>query len=351
MPYIGNPPAERFTSFAYQDLTGGSGTSFTLDNAVGNPQEIEVFVNNVRQEPGVAYTVSGTALTMTGSIASTDDFYVVFQGKAIQTATHPSDRALTATDGTFTGNTSVTGSATVSGDLTVDTNTLKVDVNNNKVGINTASPGHPLTVTAGGGTTSTFSVNPSSGLTVIGTSQSSATNSDLYIDTKGTGSHIFRYNAGGAEIARFTSSGLAIGGTGAANTLDDYEEGTWTGTLIGTTSNPSTSVTATGYYVKIGEKVSCTIQFTNVNTTGAAGSARVNGLPFTSNRIWVGGNAMFYAGFNINNITGNVAPYHPGDQQVSFYQSSDSAGWGEVTHDAKSGVYLWFTVEYAVSLS
>ena len=39
---------------------------------------------------------------MTGSIATTDDFYVVFQGKAIQTATHPSDRALTATDGTFT---------------------------------------------------------------------------------------------------------------------------------------------------------------------------------------------------------------------------------------------------------
>ena len=57
MPYIGNPPAERFTSFDYQDLTGGSGTSFTLDNPVGNPQEIEVFVNNVRQEPGVAYTV------------------------------------------------------------------------------------------------------------------------------------------------------------------------------------------------------------------------------------------------------------------------------------------------------
>ena len=60
-------------------------------------QELEVFVNNVRQEPGVAYTVSGTALTMTGSIASTDDFYVVFQGKSTGTATHPAGQALTAT--------------------------------------------------------------------------------------------------------------------------------------------------------------------------------------------------------------------------------------------------------------
>ena len=165
--------------------------------------------------------------------------------------------------------------------------------------------------------------------------------------------HAVKMFTNNANVATFLSSGgLTFNGdTAVANALNDYEEGTWTGTLVGTTSNPTTSVTATGYYVKIGEKVSCTIQFTNVNTTGAAGSARVNGLPFTSNRVWVGGNVMFYAGFNIASITGNIAPYHPGDQQVSFYQSSDSAGWGEVTHDAKSGVYLWFTLEYAVSLS
>ena len=52
---------------------------------------------------------------MTGSVAASDDFYVVFQGKAIQTATHPSDRALTATDGTFTSNVSVTGNVTADG--------------------------------------------------------------------------------------------------------------------------------------------------------------------------------------------------------------------------------------------
>ena len=69
---------------------------YTLTHSVGNEQEIEVFVNNVRQEPSVAYTVSGTDLTMTGNVASTDNFYVVFQGLAQQTATHPSSMRVTS---------------------------------------------------------------------------------------------------------------------------------------------------------------------------------------------------------------------------------------------------------------
>lgn len=72
-----------------QSITGNGGTSYTLDHAVANVNEIEVFVNNVRQEPSVAYTVAGTALTMTGNVASSDDFYVVFQGKALQTVVPP----------------------------------------------------------------------------------------------------------------------------------------------------------------------------------------------------------------------------------------------------------------------
>jgi len=126
MGYIGNPPAERYSAVSYQDLTGGTGTSFTLDYAVGSANEIEVFVNNVRQEPSVAYTVAGTALTMTGTIASTDDFYVVFQSKAQQTATHPSGNNLEAVDGTFSGTVEITGnfpiwenSQTVNADYTI----------------------------------------------------------------------------------------------------------------------------------------------------------------------------------------------------------------------------------------
>ena len=86
MAYQGNPLYTAFSTINKQDLTGGTGTNFTLDYSVGSPQDIEGFVNNVRQEPGVAYTATGTSLTMTGAIIATDDFYVVFQGKAQQTA-------------------------------------------------------------------------------------------------------------------------------------------------------------------------------------------------------------------------------------------------------------------------
>ena len=113
MPYIGNQPADRFGSLAYQDLTGVTGSpvkrGFTLNQAVANEMELEVFVNNVRQEPTDAYTVSGTTLTMTGDVETTDDFYVVFQGKAIGTVTHPSNTPIVATTGPFSDNVSTTG--------------------------------------------------------------------------------------------------------------------------------------------------------------------------------------------------------------------------------------------------
>ena len=70
MGYVGNQTTTAFTSMAKQDITGNGGTGYTLDHAVANAQEIEVFVNNVEQEPGTAYTVSGTTLTMTGNVAS-----------------------------------------------------------------------------------------------------------------------------------------------------------------------------------------------------------------------------------------------------------------------------------------
>lgn len=88
MPLLGNPLAAAFSTINKQTITGnGTVGPYTLDYSAGSDQDIEVFVNNVRQEPGVAYTVAGTSLTMTGTVASSDDFYVVFQGKAQQTVT------------------------------------------------------------------------------------------------------------------------------------------------------------------------------------------------------------------------------------------------------------------------
>lgn len=129
MPYLGNILAKSFSAVSYQDLTGGSGTGFTLDYAVANANEIEVFVNNVRQEPNEAYTVSGTTMTMTGSVASTDDFYVVFQSKAQQSITLPANiTSPTTFGGGVTFNKAMQGNtqtASISADTTLDFDTYQ----------------------------------------------------------------------------------------------------------------------------------------------------------------------------------------------------------------------------------
>jgi len=89
MGYVGNQTTTAFTSMDKQDITGDGTPNYTLSHSVANANEIEVFVNNVRQEPTVAYSASGTTLTMTGNVASTDDFYVVYQGKAVGTIVPP----------------------------------------------------------------------------------------------------------------------------------------------------------------------------------------------------------------------------------------------------------------------
>ena len=100
MPFIGNTPDVNFTSFAKQDLTGVTGSpakrGYTLTHAVANANEIEVFVNNVRQEPTESYTVNGTGLTMTGDVETSDDFYIIYLGKAIQTTVTPDGSVSTA---------------------------------------------------------------------------------------------------------------------------------------------------------------------------------------------------------------------------------------------------------------
>ena len=81
MPYLGSTPNASFSTRTKQDFTAnGSTTAFTLSSAVASPNDIEVFVGNVRQEPTDAYTVNGTTLTMTAAPANGINFYVIFKG-------------------------------------------------------------------------------------------------------------------------------------------------------------------------------------------------------------------------------------------------------------------------------
>jgi hypothetical protein len=73
-----------------------------------------------------------------------------------------------------------------------------------------------------------------------------------------------------------------------ANTLDDYEEGTWTPTNNSMTVN-SGSWAATGKYTKIGRTVFITVSQTSGTVSASAGTGLIGGLPFTPAQPSVGG--------------------------------------------------------------
>ena len=96
MSTLGQKPATQHVSLQKQTITGNGGTSYTLQQSVGSALDIAVFINNTRQEPAVAYSASGTTLTMTGAVNSSDSFYVIFLGKGITTTGLPVDAVGTA---------------------------------------------------------------------------------------------------------------------------------------------------------------------------------------------------------------------------------------------------------------
>lgn len=87
MPYIGNnqlpfDPSRSLPTPRDVDRFSGNGstTAFTLSRVVNAAVDIEVFVENVQQEPLTAYDVNGTTLTFTGAPSSgTNNIYVNYR--------------------------------------------------------------------------------------------------------------------------------------------------------------------------------------------------------------------------------------------------------------------------------
>lgn len=81
------------------------------------------------------------------------------------------------------------------------------------------------------------------------------------------------------------SAGMAVGGTGSANTLDDFEEGTFEVVITGTVSGTATGQSAAGSgaaYVKIGETVFYRGYFANPSISGTMDGSLRLALPFTN---------------------------------------------------------------------
>ena len=127
------------------------------------------------------------------------------------------------------------------------------------------------------------------------------------------------YAAGGSNF-RFKdlklSGGIYLGGTGSANYLDDYEEGTWTASVNGASGNNTT-----GYYVKVGNKVN--IQYYTGAATLTNVQASISGLPFTtSNDVQCFGN--FFTVHNTS-VTDSPGGYFSRNATTGYFTGNNSA--------------------------
>jgi hypothetical protein len=145
-----------------------------------------------------------------------------------------------------------------------------------------------------------------------------------------------------------SSKGVYLGVTSAtaANLLDDYEEGTFTATLRGATE-PSTKVTSTSNYTKVGRQVTFSIDFNDANTTGYAGAIDVYGLPFASNASV---RTMCTVG-SYSLVTFDSASYVVGEigtnnTIITPQQIRSANSWTAATHSAGSGRYIWIAGTY-----
>ena len=150
----------------------------------------------------------------------------------------------------------------------------------------------------------------------------------------------------------YTSSGIVFPATqnasGDANTLDDYEEGSWTPRITDGTDTAVVGGNNEGAYTKIGRVVHLTAYITVSDltdaTTGAeVGNINISGLPFT-----VGNDHQYYGAVTVgytaglaitagHSVTGYVMTNQP-KIQVLVYDSTTGATnmtGGELTDDGE----------------
>jgi len=127
------------------------------------------------------------------------------------------------------------------------------------------------------------------------------------------------------------SGGMAVGGTGAANTLDDYEEGTYTPVLYSNGCTFSYSVQL-GSYVKIGNLVYLQFNITLSNRTGTlSNTVFMDNIPFNTknvdNSLYSGGHIGHY--FNVNLGSGTTMVYQlpaVSTNQIELKEVGDAIG-------------------------
>ena len=245
--------------------------------------------------------------------------------------------------------------AEIAGDLTVNTNNLKVDATTGRVGVGTASPQNLAHFKGTSSGENILHLDNSAGSGHGDTNNNVRVvsgNNGYWANLVIAGQQLEFKVQGGTSMLRVDSDGVKFNGdTATANALDDYEEGTWTAQMLGTSSNPSATVTAaTANYTKIGKVVWAGATFVGVDTTGASGGVVVSGMPFDSDFTVPMGNVMSQNTFNVGTNVANITPFWANSTQVWFYHTLHGSNiWGAVQHSAGTSRYLYLSLIYTTA--
>lgn len=269
---------------------------------------------------GTPATALLQAVSMT--LGWTGQLSVARGGTGVSTSTGSGNVVLSAGP-TLTGTTSI-ASVTSSGTWSLNTSGNAVTISPTTATLNLGSGQTSGLIQIGGATasgdisvgrsTGTFTVGISNGATTSGQTKtinigrngvSGSTTTITYGSSFGTthtfdGAVIFNSTVRAATTIGVGAATPAASGAGItfpatqsassdANTLDDYEEGTWTPTITTGSGTITTLGTVTGSYTKIGRQVTATVNIPI--TTNGTGAGQINAsLPFTaaSGPGWIG---------------------------------------------------------------
>jgi hypothetical protein len=411
--------AERFNGDA-------STTAFTLTRQVVSPTDIDVYVENVKQEPTVAYTVSGYTLNFTEApLTGTNNVYVIYRASATSNYAFVPDGSITYaklannirqfTVDTFTAN--GTGSTVALTEAPASANSLIVSVDGviQTAPTNYTLSGSTITFTGvpdnganvvvkhiGFRTTSTVTALQASSVTSTELADGSVTNAKIVsvantkisgnivssqitsvANTQITGNIISSQITsvantqitGNIASSQITSNPtlhgnvsvtgvIGVGGatpstSGSgitfpasqsastdANTLDDYEEGTFTPTAIGGSSAGTTTYTSqNGTYTKIGRVVTARLNISYSSLTGTG--ELVISLPFAANGEYIG--SIQTNGLNWPSGATSIVVYTVTSAATCrIFLSGDDVSW-QVQQCTNEGVDLILTVTYFVA--
>lgn len=160
----------------------------------------------------------------------------------------------------------------------------------------------------------------------------------------GTTSPSAKLSVSGGNISVDSGYGIDFSATSDASgssseLLDDYEEGSCTLTLKGSTTDPTTPATTTGSYTKIGNLVHVSARWQGVDVTGAAGNISIDGLPYAS--IVYSAGSLYGSRASSSDI---VIATSPSSSSLNVYD----AGGNLVTWSSTGNVYWLIGISYKV---